>query len=151
MGFLSRLLGGSRSSEEQVPPLTEAQKATIDRLLGDLANEDNIEGRIRAAEQLGAEKHFGETDVPAALSSAGKKAAMQFEAKRMGIAMMHGVPPTRISVKPHVDDSRVTSTVVNTLRKLASRKDRTGIQAKAALADLKASLKSAEIRTRVGV
>jgi hypothetical protein len=36
-------------------------------------------------------------DVAAALAAAGKKAAMQFEVKRMTIATMHGVRPDQIA------------------------------------------------------
>lgn len=135
----------------QAVPLTEDQKAAIAELLGDLGNERDIEGRINAAEQLGAQKQLGDMDVAAALAVTGKEAAMQFEVKRMTIATMHGVRPDQIDVKPHSDDSQVTSAVVRVLRKMASRKDDTGPKAKAALEDLKASIKSAEIRSRVGL
>jgi hypothetical protein len=157
MSFLRRWFGTSRSAAgaegdvTSAAPLAGEQKIALEKLLGELGNEYNIEGRIAAAEQLVATKQFGDMDVAAVLAAAGKKAARQFEQKRMMIAMMHNVRPDRIDVKPHVDDSRVTSAVVNVLRKLSSRKDHTGPKSKAALEDLKTSITSAEIRSRVGL
>jgi hypothetical protein len=157
MSFLRTLFGTSRSANgaegDAAPaaPFAEDQKVAIEKLFGELGDEYNIEGRIQAAEQLGATKQFGDMDVATALADAGKRAARQFESKRMTIAMMHSVRPEQIDVKPHVDDSRVTSAVVKVIRKLASRKDDTGAKSRAALEDLKASIKSVEIRSRVGL
>jgi hypothetical protein len=157
MSFLSKWFGNKKSSAGMAPdtrsvgPLPADQKATLEKLIDDLGNEYDIEGRIKAAGELGTTKEFGDIDVAAVLAAAGIKAAMQFESKRMGIAMMHGVRPDQIDVKPHVDDSRVTSAVASALRKLASRRDDAGQKSKAALADLKSSIKNAEVRRRVGL
>ena len=157
MSFLRKWFGTSRPADRtkvnvaSASPLAEEQKAVMEKLFAELGNEYDIEGRIKAAEQLGAIKQFGDLDVAAALAAAGKRAARQFEAKRMTIAMMHSVRPEQIDVKPHVDDSRVTAAVIKVLRNLTSRKDETGPKSKAALEDLRASIKSPEIRNRIGL
>jgi hypothetical protein len=157
MSFWSRLRGGipraDADAAQSDPPsgLAEDRKTAIQALLAELGDENNIEGRISAARQLASLPVSGDPDVPAALAAAGKKAAMQFEVKRMSIAMMHGVRPSQIDVKPHADDSRVAAAAVDTLRKIASRKGPTNDQAKAALRDLAASIKSDDVRARVGL
>jgi len=129
----------------------EAQKQELAGLLSSLNKEFDIEGRIRAAERLACLTEFAESDVVAALSEAGRKAAMQFEVKRMTIAAKHRVQPAQIQVQPIADDSRVTVAAVKSLRKLGMRKDTIGSRAQAALDQLRSSIKSSEIRNRVGL
>ena len=129
--------------------ITEAQKAAIEKLLEDLGNEFNIEGRIKASEELGELNNFGEVDVVSALASASKKAAMAWEVKRMTAATMHGVRPEQIVVESHADDSRVTIAAIKALRKLANRKDETGKKSKAALVDIRKSIKNAELSRKI--
>jgi hypothetical protein len=147
MDFLRNLFGRKRSA----PPeeITEAQKAAIQKLLGDLGNEFDIEGRIKASEELGGLRNFGEADVVSALTSAAKKAVMQWDVKRMTMAARHGVRPEQIDVRPHADDSRVTIAAAKALRKLANRKDETGKKSKAALEDIRKSIRSTELSRKI--
>ncbi|MFS8084685.1 MAG: hypothetical protein ACMG6H_03580 [Acidobacteriota bacterium] len=148
MGILSRVFGGPDAA---APPLeiTDAQRAEIEKLLQDLGNEYDIEGRIKASEELALLESFGSFDVTSGLASAARKAAMQWEVKRGTMAMMHGVRPEQIHVQPHADDSRVAVAAAHALRKLAKRKDGVGKSSKAALEDLRASIKNAELRIRL--
>ena len=148
MGILSRLFGGTDSATPTAE-ITDAQRAQIEELLENLGNEYDIEGRIRASEELSSLANFGSLDVTSGLASAAKKAAMQWEVKRGSIAMMHGVRPEQIQVQPHVDDSRVAVAAAQALRKLATRRDGVGKSSKAALEDLRASIKNAELRSRL--
>ncbi len=84
------------------------------------------------------------------LVSAAKNAAMQWEVKRMTMAVMHGVSPEQIEVLPNADDSRVTFAAVKVLRKLAKRRDDTGWKSKVALEDIRKSIKDAELRRKIG-
>ena len=76
---------------------------------------------------------------------------MKFEVKRMTIASMRGVRPEQIEVMAHADDSRVTTASVKALRRLASHTDQVGARSKAAIETLTASIRSPEIRRRVGL
>jgi len=148
MGILSRLFGGT-DAVAPAAEITDAQKAQIERLLENLGNEYGSEGRSRASEELSSLANFGSLDVTSGLSAAAKKAAMQWEVKRGTIAMMHGVRPEQIQVQPHVDDSRVAVAAAQALRKLAKRRDGVGKTSKAALEDLRSSIKNAELRSRL--
>ncbi len=149
MNFLSNLFKKDESAQP-TKEITEAQKAAIVELLKDLRNEYNIEARIKASEELGKLRSFGEKDVISSLVSAAKNAAMQWEVKRMTMAVMHGVSPEQIEVLPNADDSRVTFAAVKVLRKLAKRRDDTGWKSKVALEDIRKSIKDAELRRKIG-
>lgn len=128
---------------------TKDQKQAIKELMEDLKNEYSIEDRIKASNELGELKNFGEADVVSALALAAKKAAMQWETKRATIAAMHGVRPEQINVQPIADDSRVTIAAVKALRKLASHNDETARKSKAVLVDIRKSIKNTELLKKI--
>jgi hypothetical protein len=150
LSFLRKLFGPQdpAAQAQKLIRETEAQKAALERLLQDLSNEYNIEGRIKASEKLGELKSFGEMDVVSALTSAAKDAAVKEEEKRRILAAVHNVRPEQIGVRSHADNSRVTIAAVKTLRKLARRTDDTGRNSQAALEDIKRSFKEAERNSR---
>lgn len=148
MDYLSNLLN-KKETTPLMKEINEVQKMPIDKLLEDLGNEFNIEGRIRASEEMGKLKYFGDEDVVSALTSAAKKAAMQWEIKRMTIASMHGVRPEQVDVKPYADDSRVSVAAVKALRKLASREDEAGRKSWAALENIRKDITNTELLKKI--
>lgn len=150
MDFLRNLFGKKQSEQPTAEETTAAPSSeVIEKLLEDLRNEHDIEARVRASEELGELKSFGEKDVVSALVSAAKEAAMQWEVKRMTVAAMHGVRPEQIEVQPHADDSRVTIAAVKALHNLANRKDDIGKKSEAALEDVRRSIKIAELAKKI--
>ena len=149
MNFLSKLFGPKDPESEKESPsshpteeITEAQKAAIEKLLEDLRNEDNIEGRIKASEELGKLTNFGDKDVVSALAAAAKNAALKSEVGRMTLAHMQGCRPDQIVFRPHADHSRVTNAAINSLVKLSSRKGEIGKRSKDAVDDVRRSIKA---------